>query len=642
MSKDNFKSLEELIAEYVNLIISSENQNSLGKHIKLEEYKKLSKDIRDKIKEIKNSKDEKDEIRHIVEFTMPYGAISPIIVKYNNEEDIEVEPPKKAYLHSYSNSARLTSILLNTQANKLDGKNVLKYGDLIIEYLEFLKNKNIKDIKAEDFWNDDRIQKYIKDPKAKFLDSRVLAPFDELKFWYFSANKEDKNYDKFPLENGSLKNALRYLKNIFEDKTIDAEKLKSIFDEKIKEKPAAEKNKLTLPIYLYIDQLTNLIDKLKVNEIPKNDDDISKFYQKVWETIKDEKIKEEVAKMNKFRNIIYHGAPGTGKTYELIKEVDNFIEAFNLTSNVKGKREFIQFHGSYYYEDFIGGLKPTNNNGISLKYKNGIFKKLCRKAAEYEVALYNLFKDKTRYKDTIAKNPTWNELVKQELVEDTDNINNLKINKDKEILSQFPPFFLIIDEINRADLSKVFGELLFAIEDDYRGIENKFKLSSSNIETKDSAVYWKDDEEKGEAYFFVPKNLYIRGTMNDIDKSVDSIDFAFRRRFKWEEKKFDLKKIKDIIESKGYENIDIKDYINKCKKLNTEIKDKISIADESYEIGHAIFANITKYLNDRNEITKNSKTQLFNNHIESILYNYLKMDYGNANSDVNSFRDKFI
>jgi len=357
------------------------------------------------------------------------------------------------------------------------------------------------------------------------------------------------------------------------------------------------------------------------------------------EALKEEKAFETTQKLgsflwkyfseniNLFKNIIYHGAPGTGKTYELKQEIQKHLDVFGA-----GEMEFVQFHGAYSYEDFIGGLKPDNlnsKNGLQLKFTNGIFKELCKKAARYEIAYY---KDLDKFVPLNDKTK-----LKENLELRIDDNETITIKKDIPVLSQFPPFFILIDEINRADLSRVFGELLYAIEDDYRGFEHKFKLATSNMEDKESAVYWVDNQ----AYFFVPKNIYIRGTMNDIDKSVDSIDFAFRRRFKWVNKKFDVDKVEEILLSKEHNILNIDDYKKSCKKLNSKIVDDISIADESYKIGHAIFANISKYL-DKNTINKQAKKELFDNHIEPIIYNYLKMDYGNEKTDTKEFRNFFV
>jgi len=383
--------------------------------------------------------------------------------------------------------------------------------------------------------------------------------------------------------------------------------------------------------------------KLMSINLGENDNEENKYKKQIfyWWLLK-------MMDSSLFKNIIYHGAPGTGKTYELKQEINEHLEMFNAKDN----QEFVQFHGAYGYEDFIGGLKPDNSNkenGLQLKFTNGIFKDLCQKAGQYEKAYYdsdyykNLPKDKQEpLNDKTPLDIKYTDGADLKLtIKSKDNKDNKEftIKAKIPILSQFPPFFILIDEINRADLSRVFGELLYAIEDDYRGFENRFKLSTSSMETEEDAVYW--NEEQKQAYFFVPKNIYIRGTMNDIDKSVDSIDFAFRRRFKWVNKKFEADKIEEIFLSKNLRINDIDKYKASCKKLNEKIIEDISIADESYYIGHAIFANIARYITSKT-ITQEAKEELFDNHMEQIIYNYLKMDYGNDQTDTKKFRDCFV
>jgi 5-methylcytosine-specific restriction protein B len=138
--------------------------------------------------------------------------------------------------------------------------------------------------------------------------------------------------------------------------------------------------------------------------------------------------------------------------------------------NLSGKIDFVQFHPSYDYTDFVEGLRPVKKGEtIGFELKNGIFKKFCKKA-----------------KDNPNKN-----------------------------------YVFIIDEINRAEISKVFGELFFSIDPGYRGGDGKVKTQFDNIQTEDTCFSNSNDD-----YFYVPKNVYILGTMNDIDRSVESFDFA--------------------------------------------------------------------------------------------------------------------
>lgn len=159
---------------------------------------------------------------------------------------------------------------------------------------------------------------------------------------------------------------------------------------------------------------------------------------------------------------------------------------------------------------------------------------------------------------------------------------NLKISATSE---EEKKYVFIIDEINRGEISKIFGELFFAIDPGYRGKSGEISTQYSNLHS--------DPDEK----FFIPENVYIIGTMNDIDRSVDSFDFAMRRRFRFIElKASDEERIKEILSDLQDKNL-IDRAINKMNALNKEISNVDGLND-NYQIGAAYFLKLSSVDND--------------------------------------------
>ncbi|MBO4541721.1 MAG: AAA family ATPase [Bacteroidales bacterium] len=162
------------------------------------------------------------------------------------------------------------------------------------------------------------------------------------------------------------------------------------------------------------------------------------------------------------------------------------------------------------------------------------------------------------------------------------------------------PFVFIIDEINRGEISKIFGELFFAIDPGYRGEKGKVKTQYQNLI---------DDDDEFYDGFYVPENVYIIGTMNDIDRSVESMDFAFRRRFAFKEIKADdrIVMLNDLPQKDKA--------VRRMQNLNKSIE-KIEGLSSSYHIGPAYFLKLKNCNEDFQ--------QLWDNHLEGLLREYLR------------------
>lgn len=266
----------------------------------------------------------------------------------------------------------------------------------------------------------------------------------------------------------------------------------------------------------------------------------------------------------------------------------NFMEILYKNFNIKdgemlehgeikseGEYRFVQFHPSYDYTDFVEGLRPIKGEGkeIGFKREDGIFKELCSLA---------------------VRNP----------------------NKQ---------YVMIIDEINRGEVSKIFGELFFSIDPGYRGSKVKVQTQYQNLIT---------EEEEYQDGFYVPENVFIIGTMNDIDRSVESMDFAMRRRFAW----------KEVTAEESMQMLDgmlyTKEAKSRMKKLNEAIL-KMHGLGRAYQIGAAYFKKIEQYKGDFELLWQYHLEGLLseylrgNNHAEEQL-SELKKAYNNESADTNS------
>lgn len=189
-----------------------------------------------------------------------------------------------------------------------------------------------------------------------------------------------------------------------------------------------------------------------------------------------------------------------------------------------------------------------------------------------------------------------------------DKKNSSEINKQK--------FVFIIDEINRGEISKIFGELFFSIDPGYRGAKGKVKTQYQNMITNETDPFYEG--------FYVPENVYIIGTMNDIDRSVESMDFAMRRRFAWQEVKAEENTgMLDNLQEMKNEVIEI------MKRLNNVIWNEttntgIEGLSAAYHIGGSYFSKLQLYLNDGHSNKSAAYKHLWENHLKGVLSEYLR------------------
>lgn len=447
-----------------------------------------------------------------------------------------------------------------------------------------------------------------------------------------------------------------------------------------KEKDYNGKNYLDL-----VEKINDLISQKKIRE--RNIPEIS---QSAWEmannttgentmdiTSEYDTVSNYTSLLTHTHNLIFHGAPGTGKTH-LAKEIAKVMGA---------ETAFVQFHPSYDYTDFVEGLRPVPQDDagqIGFELRDGVFKSFCERALEnleaslkteteieqeqsldekinhfidqsieenkkYTIAQGNEFfiinadekniyisipnNEKTN-KLTLRKNEITTLLKQEQNIESGNKIREVfrrkwRTQQDSYILSLYnniktiqttnanrknanrvtkKPFVFIIDEINRGDLSKIFGELFYALDPGYRVTAGDLKAVKAgesfptirtqyaNMErdgnTFDNALNISKQDDFG--HFFVPENVYIIGTMNDIDRSVETMDFAFRRRF-------------TFVEIQASERVEMLEEITddtirqqalaKMNAVNTEISETEGLSS-AYHIGGAYFLKLKTLDND--------------------------------------------
>lgn len=361
---------------------------------------------------------------------------------------------------------------------------------------------------------------------------------------------------------------------------------------------------------------------------------------------------EYIALLEANKNLILTGAPGTGKTY-LAREIVTAMGA---------EHEFVQFHPSYDYTDFVEGLRPTppdSRGNIGFERKDGVLKEFCKRvikrngSCDYASMLQQFKKDlrnstielKSFRSDTIIKvsindNGVISVPEKSNWVASDDKMTNYlktrkchpndtytktigdyileKYKKEEDILN----YVFIIDEINRGEISKIFGELFFSIDLGYRGEKGRVKTQYQNMITDEDDPFYEG--------FYVPENVYIIGTMNDIDRSVESMDFAMRRRFAWKEIK--ANENTGMLDSFGELKDEIVSKMNRLNNAiwNEETNEGIEGLSTAYHIGGAYFKKMELY--DYKNNLPEAYRQLWENHLRGVLFEYLRGSFNAADN----------
>ena len=356
-------------------------------------------------------------------------------------------------------------------------------------------------------------------------------------------------------------------------------------------------------------------------------------------------------------NLILTGAPGTGKTYMAKK----------IAEDMGAEWKLVQFHPSYDYTDFVEGLRPMKKEDqLGFERKDGVFKAFCKEAinsrglqADQVLEQFkkdlsvsqpieiSCFRDSARKirvqlndKGKIRVYPLNSKNEDGYSCTDEDVLTYLTTGEYNKEHHTYPPsvgeyikgkylvnavapskpYVFIIDEINRGEISKIFGELFYSIDPGYRGEKGKVMTQYQNLVPQDDTFF---------SGFYIPENVYIIGTMNDIDRSVESMDFAMRRRFAWKEITASSRQsMLDEVEAwNGKKPTDevIQYMKNRMNNLNACIidqyqsstntaRDRIGLT-KAYQIGASYFLKYGLYGNF---------DDLWENHLKGLLYEYLR------------------